>query len=79
MSMWAKAICQLYGRWNRVVGKIIRPFHPIDLFALAELYYCPEVLGAGTAQAHEWLILLQLEVFDCARNKVHTDNLGGEE
>lgn len=59
--MLAKAICQLYRTWNRVVGKISRPFKPINLLALAELYYCPEVLGAGTTRAHEWLILLQLE------------------
>lgn len=60
--MLAKAICQLYRRWNRVVGKISRPFKPINSFALAELYYCPEVLGAGTTRAHEWLILLNLEI-----------------
>lgn len=62
------------GWWERSADHSI----PSHRFALAELYYCLEVLGAGTAQAHEWLILLQLEVFDCARNKAHTGNLGGE-
>lgn len=60
--MLAKVICQLHRRWNRVVGKISRPFKPINFFAWAELYYCPQELGAGTTRAHEWLTLLQLEI-----------------
>lgn len=78
--MLAKAICQLCRRWNGVVGKISREFKPIYWFVLAEFYYCPEVVGVGTTRVHEWLIPLLLEIsLTVQKNKVHTEQLGGEE